>query len=180
MKKQILLVFSLFALIMLSSCEKEETFDSQWKDGNEAQFTAISNNSEYMKLNSESGKGYIMYKVIESGTGDKPYFTSTVKVLYQGWYKSDWTKPDTYTDAQGNVINNKRIFDSTDRIDIPATFTVNGLIDGFSTALQNMRVGDKWEIWIPWWLGYGESNSGSIRAYSTLAFEVELVAISKK
>lgn len=177
MKKQLLLIFSLFALIIFSACDDTESLDTQWKDGNEAQFTKISNDSEYTRLNSQSGNGFIMYKVLKSGDGDKPYFTSTVKILYKGWYKYDWTLPDSYTDDQGNVITNKIVFDSTERIDIPATLPVNGFIDGFSTALQNMRVGDKWEIWIPWWLGYGEVNSGSIRAYSTLVFEVELVEI---
>jgi len=40
-----------------------------------------------------------------------------------------------------------------------------------------MQVGDKWEVWIPWKLGYGESGSGTIKGYSTLVFEIELVAI---
>jgi peptidylprolyl isomerase/FKBP-type peptidyl-prolyl cis-trans isomerase FklB len=54
---------------------------------------------------------------------------------------------------------------------------VNGVVDGFSTALQHMQVGDKWEIWIPWKLGYGESGNNSIQGYTTLVFEIELVAI---
>jgi peptidylprolyl isomerase/FKBP-type peptidyl-prolyl cis-trans isomerase FklB len=53
----------------------------------------------------------------------------------------------------------------------------NELIDGFSTALQHMEVGDKWEVWIPWQLGYGAIGQREIKAYSTLVFEIELVDI---
>jgi len=107
-------------------------------------------------------------------------------VQYTGWYKIDWTKPDTYTDEDGKLIKNKQIFDSTaNRGNIPSTLKVatsinpydGGIIDGFSTALQHMDVGDKWEVWIPWQLGYGSSASGTIPAYTTLVFEIELVSI---
>jgi peptidylprolyl isomerase/FKBP-type peptidyl-prolyl cis-trans isomerase FklB len=119
-----------------------------------------------------------MYKEIESGEGATPYFTDQVKVLYTGWFKREWSKSDTYTDDKGNSIYNKIIFDSTsNRNDIPSIFAVNGVVDGFSTALQHMQVGDKWEIWIPWKLGYGESGNNSIQGYTTLVFEIELVAI---
>jgi len=40
-----------------------------------------------------------------------------------------------------------------------------------------MEVGDKWEVWIPWQLGYGSSASGTIPAYTTLVFEIELISI---
>src|SRR5690554_1101754 len=166
------------AVILLSSCDETETFDDKWKLDNEAQFAAIAANTAYAKLSSQSGNGFIMYKEIESGEGATPYFTDQVKVLYTGWFKREWSKSDTYTDDKGNSIFNKIIFDSTsNRNDIPSVFAVNGVVDGFSTALQNMKVGDKWEVWIPWKLGYGESGSGSIQAYTTLVFEIELVAI---
>ncbi|NLY24330.1 MAG: hypothetical protein GX042_04845 [Bacteroidales bacterium] len=166
------------AVILLSSCDETETFDDKWKLDNEAQFAAIAANTAYAKLSSQSGNGFIMYKEIESGEGATPYFTDQVKVLYTGWFKREWSKSDTYTDDKGNSIYNKIIFDSTsNRNDIPSIFAVNGVVDGFSTALQHMQVGDKWEIWIPWKLGYGESGNNSIQGYTTLVFEIELVAI---
>ena len=88
--------------------------------------------------------------------------------------------PDTYPNDKGETITNKYIFDSTEnRNNIPSTFTVSGLIDGYRTALQHMQVGDKWEIWIPWNLGYGASGSSNIPGYTALVFEVELVSIVK-
>lgn len=171
----------LCAVVLFTACSDETvSFDDQWKLDNEAQFAKITSDPAYTRLESQSGNGYIMYKEIQSGDGESPYFTDQVKVLYTGWYKNIWTSPDTYTDDNGNFITNKVIFDSTEnRNNIPSTFTVSGVVDGFSTALQHMQVGDKWEIWIPWILGYGSSGNsgGTIRGYTTLVFEVELVSI---
>lgn len=163
---------------LFASCgDQTVSFEDQWKLDNEAQFARIAANSEYTKLESQSNQGYIMYKEIESGTGEKPFFTDQVKVLYTGWYKNDWGRNDTYTGEQGNVIINKKIFDSsTNRNNIPSNFLVLSTVDGFRTALQEMQVGDKWEIWIPWNLAYGangDRNAG-IRGYTTLVFEIEL------
>ncbi len=178
MKKQLLLVISLFSVLLFSACDETETVDDRWKIENEAQFTAIANNPEYTKLNSQSGNGFVMYKVLETGTGERsPYFTEQVKVLYTGWYKNIWDNPDTYSDENGNFITNKIVFDTTSKNNIARTFNVNGVVDGFSTALQNMKEGDKWEVWIPWKLGYGTNSSGTIKGYSTLVFEIELVKI---
>lgn len=179
MKKQLSLILSLCAIILFSACDETETFDDRWKLDNEAQFLKIASDSEFYRLNSQSGKGFIMYKPIEEGNGATPLFTDNVKVLYTGWYKNNWSEPDTYTDSRGNLIHNKVIFDSTNRSDIPATFPVNGVVDGFRTALQNMKEGDKWQVWIPWNLGYGEVDNRGIRAYSTLVFELELVEVVK-
>ncbi|NCC91211.1 MAG: hypothetical protein EOM01_12780, partial [Spirochaetia bacterium] len=162
----ILLLTALLFLIV--SCDETETFDDRWKIENETQFAKITANPEYAKINSQSGKGFIMYKELEQGDGATPYFTDQVKVLYTGWYKNDWSLSDSYTNDKGNLILNKIVFDSTgNRNDIPSTFSVNGVVDGFSTALQHMQVGDKWEVWIPWKLGYGEAGNNSIPGYTT-------------
>ncbi|MDD4778241.1 MAG: FKBP-type peptidyl-prolyl cis-trans isomerase [Fermentimonas sp.] len=178
MKLKLSLFLSLFAIILLYSCDKEETFDDRWKLDNEAQFAKISSSSEYTKINSASGRGYIMYKVLESGESENsPYFTDVVRVRYTGWYKIDWAKADKYNDDKGNVITNKKVFDTTSLSNAPRSFKVNGVVDGFSTALQHMKEGDKWEIWIPSDLAYGDTGSGDIPGYTTLVFEIELVEI---
>lgn len=185
MKIQLSLIISFCAAILFASCDKTETFDDQWKLNNEAQFARIAGNTtEYTRINSESTAGFIMYKEIESGDGDRsPYFNEQVRIRYTGWYKRDWSRSDdedTYTDNNGNIVYNKVVFDSTER-NTTLTLRVNQFVDGFATALQHMKVGDKWEIWIPWQLGYGAtaSSSGTIPAYTTLVFEVELVSIVK-
>ncbi|SCD20777.1 FKBP-type peptidyl-prolyl cis-trans isomerase [Proteiniphilum saccharofermentans] len=189
MKKQLSLIFSFCAIILFASCDKTETFDDQWKNANEAQFAKIAADSRYTRINSASTAGYIMVKEIEPGDGETPYFTDRVRVLYTGWFKTDWSEErDTYTDDRGETIINKIIFDSTDnRNNIPSTFYVdpsrsNIVTDGLSTALQHMQVGDKWEIWIPWNLGFGSSGYSAYRieSYTTLVFEIELVSIVKE
>ncbi len=188
MKSKLFLLLSIVGIILLSSCEETVTFDDLHKTENEAAFTAIAGNNEYTKIESQSKAGFIMYKELVDGDGARPLFNDQVKVRYTGWYKIDWTKEDTYTDEEGKLIKNKKIFDTTaiaDDVNIARTLKVatsinpydGGIIDGFSTALQHMEVGDKWEVWIPWQLGYGSSASGTIPAYTTLVFEIELVSI---
>jgi peptidylprolyl isomerase/FKBP-type peptidyl-prolyl cis-trans isomerase FklB len=184
MKIQLSLIITLFAAAFFISCDdKAETPNDQWKNANEAQFAKITANPEYTRINSASTAGHIMYKVITSGDGETPYFTDRVRVLYTGWFKYDWLRDDTYKDDRDETVINKYIFDSTaSRNNIPSVFAINqkaasGIIDGLSTALQHMKVGDKWEIWIPWKLGYGASNQGAIKPYTTMVFEIELVGI---
>jgi len=179
MKRQIPLFLGLIATLLFLSCDETETFDDRWKLANEAKFIEISANSEYTKLPALTGKGHVMYKKIESGDGETPLFTDIVKVLYTGWYKNDWTiEADTYTDDRGNVITNKIVFDSTgNRENTPARFNVNGVVPGFSTALQHMQVGDKWEVWIPWELAYGANGRNPIPGHTMLVFEVALMDI---
>ncbi|WP_436414760.1 FKBP-type peptidyl-prolyl cis-trans isomerase [Petrimonas sp.] len=179
MNTKLSLLLSVCVLLLLAGCEKTETFDTRWKDSNEAQFAKIERDAGYTKLESQSKNGHIMYKEItDSKSGIKPTFEKTVKVLYTGWYKNDWTREDTYTNSDGNRITNKIIFDSTaDRNDIPSKLSPRSVVDGFATALQHMEVGDKWEVWIPWQLGYGASGRGDIKGYTTMVFEIEMIEI---
>ena len=179
MKKQLLLVISLFSVLLFSACDETETVDDRWKIENETQFNSIAANiPEYTKLNSLTGDGFIMYKVLETGTGDRsPLFTEQVKVRFTGWYKNIWDKPDTFTDEKGNFITNKIIFDTTSKNNIARPMNVYEQIEGFRTALQYMKEGDIWEVWIPWKLGYDAVGRGPIKGYSTLVFEIELVEI---
>ena len=54
-------------------------------------------------------------------------------------------------------------------------FAVGSVVDGFSTALQHMRKGDKWRVYIPYELGYGTSDASTIPGYSTLIFDITMV-----
>lgn len=101
----------------------------------------------------------LQYEVLASGDGESPGRRDTVAVHYRG----------TFIDG--------RVFDST-RERGPARFRVNGVIAGWTEALQMMRVGDRWRLVIPPELAYGEDGAGDIiGANETLVFEVELVAI---
>lgn len=105
----------------------------------------------------------LQYKVITAGNGDKPKASDKVKVHYAG-----------------SLIDGTE-FDSSYKRGKEASFGVTQVIKGWTEALQLMPVGSKWELYIPYQLGYGENGSGSqIKPYSTLVFTVELIDIESK
>jgi len=105
----------------------------------------------------ESG---LQYEVITTGEGAKPSAESTVSVHYHGTF------------ANGDV------FDSSVERGQPAEFPVNGVIAGWTEALQLMTEGSKWKLTVPYDLAYGERGSqGAIPPYATLVFDVELLSI---
>lgn len=178
MKTKFLLLITLAALI-LASCSKDDETDTIWAENSTEAFKKTAASAEYETIESQSKIGSIAYKVIKSGDGVTPLYTDKVKVLYTGWYKIvDWNKGDTFKNEDDITITNKYIFDSTaNRNDVPSIFPVSGVVDGFSTALQHMKVGDKWEVWIPAKLGYGAVPQQGIPANTTLVFEIELVEV---
>src|SRR5256884_7303046 len=102
----------------------------------------------------------LQYKVVKEGTGAQPKANDTVTVNYRG-----------------TLINGTE-FDSSYKRGEPATFPVNGVIKGWTEALQLMKVGSKYQLFIPPNLAYAERQMGpDIGPNSTLTFEVELVGI---
>ena len=103
----------------------------------------------------------ILYKVIKSGNpqGPKPNRSSVVVAHYTG-----------------RTINGKT-FDSS-RSGVAPAFRLRELIPGWIIALQQMHVGDRWEIYIPAEQGYGRFNQPGIPGGSTLVFDIELLGVS--
>jgi FKBP-type peptidyl-prolyl cis-trans isomerase FklB len=105
----------------------------------------------------------LQYKVIKAGTGKKPKLTDTVTTNYRG-----------------TLIDGTE-FDSSYRRGQPASFPVNGVIPGWTEALQLMEEGAKWQLFVPPNLGYGDRGAGrQIGPNATLIFEVELISIQQK
>lgn len=105
----------------------------------------------------------LQYKILKAGTGAKPTATDSVVCNYKG-----------------TLINGTE-FDSSYKRGQPATFPVNGVIKGWTEALQLMPVGSKWQLVVPPDLAYGARGAGSdIGPDSTLIFEVELLSIQAK
>jgi FKBP-type peptidyl-prolyl cis-trans isomerase FklB len=122
-------------------------------------FLAANGKKEGVKTTSSG----LQYKVLKSGTGATPKPTDSVKVHYHG------------TLLDGTVFDS-----SVDRGD-PVTFGVGDVIPGWTEALQLMKVGDKWQLFIPSKLAYGDKSAGpKITPNSTLIFDVELLAIVTK
>ena len=102
----------------------------------------------------------LQYEVITMGTGEKPTVNSTVKVHYVG-----------------TLIDGTE-FDSSVKRGEPAQFPLEGVIPGWTEALQLMPVGSKFKIYLPQNLGYGANQAGDvIKPFSTLIFDVELLEI---
>lgn len=106
-------------------------------------------------------KSGLQYKVITEGKGATPTATSKVKAHYRG-----------------TLIDGTE-FDSSYKRGEPVEFEVAGVIKGWTEALQLMKVGSKWQLFIPSELAYGEEGGGPIGPNSTLIFDVELLAVTK-
>jgi len=104
----------------------------------------------------------LQYEILKAGNGPLPKSSDRVKVHYTG-----------------TLINGK-VFDSSVTRGEPAVFGVTQVIQGWVEALQLMPVGSKWKLAIPYSLAYGERGAGQdIKPFSTLIFEVELLAIEQ-
>ncbi|MBS0606057.1 MAG: FKBP-type peptidyl-prolyl cis-trans isomerase [Parachlamydiales bacterium] len=105
----------------------------------------------------------LQYKVLQksSGTGIHPTPLDVVKIHYRG----------SFIDG--------RVFDSSYQRGQPVLFPLNRVIAGWSEVLQLMQVGDKWEVYIPPYLAYGENGFGpEIGPNTALVFEIELLGIN--
>lgn len=101
----------------------------------------------------------LQYEVEVEGTGAIPTATDKVKVHYTG------------------TLLDGTVFDSSVQRGTPISFGVQQVIKGWTEALQLMPVGSKWKVYIPYDLAYGDRDTGSIKPYSNLIFEIELLDI---
>lgn len=176
MKKYLHIALMLLCVLVVScSKDDEDKVDEVWKLANEEAFQKITADPEYTKLESQSKNGFIMYKVLKNGTGDGPiFYTDSIRAYYKGCLIKD--KKGVIIQNLSEVLEKGVVFDQRLYDDgIPATFSVTKLVDGWQTAIQHMRVGDRWEIWIPQKLGYGSATQAGIPGYSTLVFDLEIV-----
>jgi FKBP-type peptidyl-prolyl cis-trans isomerase FklB len=103
----------------------------------------------------------LQYEVLKQGTGEQPSATDTVTVNYVG-----------------TLINGTE-FDNSYKRGEPISFPLNGVIRGWTEALQLMNTGSKYKLYLPQELGYGMNGHGPIPGGSVLVFEVELLGIKK-
>ena len=102
----------------------------------------------------------LQYKIIQEGNGTIPKATDKVKVHYKG------------------TLIDGTVFDSSYKRGAPAEFFVRGVIKGWTEALQRMKTGAKWQLYIPSELAYGERGTATIGPNATLLFDVELLDIT--
>jgi len=134
--------------------------------------------SEKSKLNKDAGEKFLaenkkrtgvittesglQYEIINAGNGESPTAIDSVTCHYRG----------TFIDGRG--------FDNSYDRGQPITFSLNGVIKGWTEGLQLMKVGAKYKFYIPYQLGYGEYDYMSIPGGSALLFEVELIDVKRK
>ena len=192
MRKSILWVASvlLFLPLAITSCEENGGLVNpygNWKERNQHYIDSIADvafaNPDEWKiihtyqfpeptdpLADKFVKDYVYCKVLESGDGISPFYTDSVSANYRG---------QLIPLAEGSIVTFDQSYkgDLNKDVAIPVSFAMNGLIAGWTTALQHMREGDRWQVYIPSELGYGLEGSNSIPGYSTLCFDVHLVKV---
>lgn len=178
-------LFTLIALlcsVAFISCSTDDDdpykIDEVWKSYNEKIVMDVAANSEYSQRASLSGNGYVYWKYVDDFVPDtksgpstkitedgRPYFSDSVSVRYTGWYLLEDGTKYTFDTTEGDYNG------------IPRSFAVGGVVDGWSTMLQYMKVGDQVEVCIPQRLGYGATAQTGIPAYTTLWFRMKLLDI---
>ena len=186
-------------LLAASACSENDGEPDEfpnWQQTNDAYFASLYNRALEMKLSSDYSTAsswkvlrkwslvdslakkptdYVVVHVLQSGTSDEtPCYTDSVRVSYEGRLLPSTNFPDGY------VFDRSYYGDFDLGTAKPSTFAVGGVIEGWTTVLQQMHPGDYWEVTIPYNLGYGTTASGSIPAYSTLIFKIYLHEVVRK
>ena len=192
MKKSILWLVSVLFLLPLAitSCEEDTGLVNpygDWKNRNQQYIDSIAkvareNPSEWKVIHTyqfleptdplapKEVNDYVYCKVLESGDGISPFYTDSVSANYRG---------QLIPLLEGTVVTFDQSYkgELNKDVAIPRSFALNGVIPGWTTALQHMREGDRWQVYIPSNLGYGLEGSNSIPGFSTLCFDVHLVKV---
>jgi len=159
---------SLQAFLMAFSMKKRQEAENKrkaeitakYKDNLEAGKKFLAENAKKDGvITTESG---LQYKVLKEGTGKIPVSSDKVRVNYEGTL-IDGTKFDSSYDHKK-----------------PAEFKLTQVIRGWTEALQLMKEGSKYELFIPYELAYGDRESGDIKPFSALIFKIELLKILPK
>lgn len=182
-----LLMLMLAPLCFMACSESDDTLEEfpDWKNRNETYFDNIYEKAKSVEDGSwkiirnytledtipVSSTDNIVVEVLEEGTGSGcPIFTDSVLVNYRGRLLPSTSYPDGY------VFDQSYTGDFNPQTAMPSQLYVGSRIDGFATALQYMHIGDRWRVYIPYQMGYGTTATTSIPAYSTLIFDISLVA----
>lgn len=106
-----------------------------------------------------------------------PAYTDSVRINFAGWLMEA-----TYEEYDGSMRTYQKSFTKSyvgefnPSLAVPQLMSVAGTVEGFSTALQYMKAGDIWDVYIPHTLAYGAKGNNAIHGYSTLLFRLNLVA----
>ena len=179
-----LMSFFLLSSSFFASCSEsndDEAYEfADWQSKNDAYFSKIYSQAESDKsgkwkiltkwsLNDDLAldEDHVVVEVLNSGTGSGcPLFTDSVRVHYRGQLIPTSQHPGGFQ-FESSYSGELDVATS-----VPAKFAVSSLTDGFSTAVQNMHIGDYWRVYVPYRLAYGSTAQTSIPAYSLLIFHI--------
>lgn len=195
MKNSLLWLMGLFFTIsFISSCEETDGVIDPYTDWEERNQHYIDSIASVAKANQGNAVGqwkiihtykypqqglvmgdvneYVYCKVLEVGDGATPMFTDTVAANYCGKLIPLYN---------GSVVTFDQSYQGELNSDVatPSIFAVSGVITGWTTALQEMKEGDRWELYVPSDLGYGDYGKNEIPGFSTLIFDLDLVEVKK-
>lgn len=190
------------AALLFASCEEvqEASKYDNWQVRNEAFIDSIARETGGLIIDSEekaaavevgrlfaiattagtmSGDQYVYCKKITANPdGRRPLYTESVSAYYYGTLITGDRFDGNFT---GYSALDQGTLNATDKapteFDAPSEFSVSGVISGWTAALQLMKTGERWMLYIPYQSGYGTSGSGSILGYSALTFDLDLVEV---
>jgi len=154
---------------MLNEMEAGQCLQSYFQRAQLAQTSASKEAGETFLAQNKTKDGVVttesglQYEIITEGSGEKPGLEDKVTTHYHG------------------TLMDGTVFDSSVDRGEPVSFPVNGVIPGWTEALQLMSIGSKWKLYIPSELAYGERGAGgAIGPNEALIFEVELISIDQE
>lgn len=195
-------------LVSCSDSNSDDNEYANWKSRNDAYFTSIRQTAldsialaqatygdqwsehtvwrTYLSYSLNAGASTntatdsIVVQILKSGSGSgTPLSTDSVRIFYLGRLMPTDVHPEGYIfDHSGQSNLPERIFNHV--TGVPTTFMVANMVRGMATAVQYMRIGDMWRIYVPYTLAYDSEEHTGVPAYSTLVFDVELVQYSHK
>lgn len=122
----------------------------------------------------------VCVRIIERGKGiATPLYTDSVKVNYMGHLIPTVNYP------KGKVFDHSGLYENESYVfspeaSIPTKMALSNTVEGYTTAVMRMHIGDRWMVYIPQELGYSDVSSGALPAYSTLCFDLQLKAFVRK
>lgn len=188
MNTKIYLLPLLLLAVLFASCEetKEVSKYDNWRPRNQAFLDSLQN--VYNTKPDHGGLKYfvpftdsnmkIYYKEIDANsTGVRPVIPNVVSAFYRGTLYTGEKFDQNFTEEEPGPFASPTNFwvNPIDMLKPPYIIPVMGWIE----ALQNMRVGERWIVYLPWQMGYGESGKESIPGYSVLIFDIQLQGIVK-
>lgn len=144
----------------------------------EMQVRQSANQGQAAEANKKEGEAFLAQNKTKEGVVTLPSGLQ-YQVLQEGSGASPGPSDKVTTHYHGTLIDGT-VFDSSYERGQPATFPVNGVISGWTEALQQMKEGAKWRLFLPSHLAYGAQGAGEdIGPHATLIFDVELISVNK-